>query len=246
MDEREVALSRTAASEAVAAIGWRYLLGTLATSVAVQSFDQALWVAAEAVGTCGPDADDHLRVDLRPDRVELSLQTRRIGAVTAPDVALAQRISDAVSPLGSSTGGATTQTRERPVQMLEMAIDALDIPAVRPFWRAVLAYTDDPGEAGPEAAIVDPAGQLPAIWFQQMDSPRPQRNRVHFDITVAHDEARARVAAALAAGGVLIDDTFARSFWVLADAEGNEVCVCTWTDRDERDAADEAASPPGV
>jgi 4a-hydroxytetrahydrobiopterin dehydratase len=65
-------------------------------------------------------------------------------------------------------------------------------------------------------------------------SARPQRNRVHFDITVAHDEAEARVSAAIAAGGQLIDDSFARSFWVLADAEGNEACVCTWTGRDEQ------------
>ena len=65
--------------------------------------------------------------------------------------------------------------------------------------------------------------------------PRRQRNRVHFDITVAHDEAEARVRAALAAGGTLVNDSFARTFWVLADAEGNEVCVCTWTDRDEPD-----------
>jgi hypothetical protein len=62
-----------------------------------------------------------------------------------------------------------------------------------------------------------------------------KRNRVHFDITVAHDEAEPRVHAALAAGGRLADDSHARSFWVLADAEGNEVCVCTWTDRDERE-----------
>ena len=246
MDELEVALSRTAASAAVESIGWRYLLGTLATSVAVRSFDQALWVAAEAVGAIGPDADDHLRVDLRTDRVELSLQTRRLGAPTASDVGLAQRISAAVTPLGTATDGATSGTLERPVQMLELAIDGLDIPAIRPFWKAVLAYSDDPGETGPNAAIVDPTGQLPTIWFQQMDAPRPQRNRVHFDVTVAHDEAEARVAAALTAGGVLVDDSFARSFWVLADVEGNEVCVCTWTDRDERDAAREAASPPTV
>ena len=49
---------------------------------------------------------------------------------------------------------------------------------------------------------------------------------------MAHDEAQARVKAALAAGGTLVNDSFARSFWVLADAEGNEVCVCTWQDRD--------------
>jgi 4a-hydroxytetrahydrobiopterin dehydratase len=111
----------------------------------------------------------------------------------------------------------------------------MDIPAIRPFWKAVLGYADEPGSDGADDAIVDPAGQLPALWFQQMDSPRPQRNRIHFDITVAHDEAAQRVRAALAAGGRLVDDSSARSFWVLADAEGNEACVCTWTDRDERE-----------
>ena len=48
-------------------------------------------------------------------------------------------------------------------------------------------------------------------------------------------QAEGRVRAALGAGGRLVDDSFARSFWVLADAEDNEVCVCTWTDRDERE-----------
>jgi 4a-hydroxytetrahydrobiopterin dehydratase len=235
MDEPEVALSRTAASRGVESIGWRYLLGTLCTSVAVASIYQALQVGAGAVGACGPDADGHLRVDLRTDRVELSLQTRRLGAVTSRDVGLAQRISASLRSLHTDTAGATSLAVPRPVQMLEMAIDALNIASIRPFWKAVLAYRDDPGETGPTAAIVDPTGQLPAIWFQQMDVPRPQRNRVHFDITVAHDEAEARVRTALAAGGVLVDDSNARSFWVLADVEGNEVCVCTWTDRDERE-----------
>jgi 4a-hydroxytetrahydrobiopterin dehydratase len=65
-----------------------------------------------------------------------------------------------------------------------------------------------------------------------MDQPRPQRNRIHFDITVPHDEADARIAAALDAGGTLVSADAARAFWILADAEGNEVCVCTWQDRD--------------
>jgi 4a-hydroxytetrahydrobiopterin dehydratase len=65
-----------------------------------------------------------------------------------------------------------------------------------------------------------------------MDAPRPQRNRIHLDLTVALDEARARVGAAIAAGGTLVSEAHARAFWVLADVEGNEVCVCTWHDRD--------------
>jgi 4a-hydroxytetrahydrobiopterin dehydratase len=226
-------LSRTAASEAVGDIGWRYLLGTLALSVPVQSLAQAGEVAAAVLAASEADADGHLRMDLRPDRVELSLQTRAVADVTGRDTQLARRIAAAVAGLGPA--GAATGGSPRPVQMLEMAIDALDIPAIRPFWKAVMAYADEPGRSGPEDAIVDPAGQLPAIWFQQMDASRTQRNRVHFDITVAHDEAEARVRAALGAGGRLVDDSHARSFWVLADAEGNEVCVCTWADRDERE-----------
>jgi 4a-hydroxytetrahydrobiopterin dehydratase len=228
-------ISRTAASEAVGDIGWRYLLGTLALSVPVRSLAQASEVAAAVVAAAGADADGHLRVDLRPDRVELSLQTSAVADVTGRDTQLARRIAATVDGLGLAPAGAASAQSPRPVQMLEMAIDALDIPAIRPFWKAVTAYADEPGRGGPEDAIVDPAGQLPAIWFQQMDAPRPQRNRVHFDITVAHDEAEARVRAALDAGGRLVDDSFAHSFWVLADAEGNEVCVCTWTDRDERE-----------
>jgi 4a-hydroxytetrahydrobiopterin dehydratase len=98
----------------------------------------------------------------------------------------------------------------------------------------VLGYGDEAGHEGPPDAIVDPAGQLPAVWFQQMDEPRPQRNRIHFDVTVAHDEAEGRIKAALDAGGVLVSDAGAGAFWILADAEGNEACVCTWLDRDSR------------
>jgi 4a-hydroxytetrahydrobiopterin dehydratase len=231
----DIPLSRTAASQAVEDIGWRYLLGNLNVSVPVRSLAQGSDVVAAVVLTSGEDGDGHLRIDVRPGRVEISLQTRALNAVTERDVQLARRVAATLDGLGLRTAGPTSAGSPRPVQMLELAIDALDIGAVRPFWKAVMAYVDEPGSSGPEDAIVDPTGQLPAIWFQQMDAPRPQRNRVHFDITVAHDEADARVRAALDAGGHMVNDSFARSFWVLADAEGNEVCVCTWQDRDGRD-----------
>jgi len=224
-------LTRSAASEAVKSIGWRYLLGTLHTSVPVSSFDQGVRAAAAAARACGDAADGHLRVDLRPDRVELSLQTRALAAVTDRDTALAHTISTALSTSAATTPGPA----QRPVQALELAIDTLDVAKIRPFWKAVLALADEPDTAGPADWLIDPAGQLPTIWFQRMDAPRPQRNRIHLDITVAHDEAENRVRDALAAGGTLVDDSHARSFWVLADAEGNEVCVCSWLDRDERD-----------
>jgi 4a-hydroxytetrahydrobiopterin dehydratase len=227
-------LTRTAASAAVRDIGWRYLLSALSAAVPVRSLAQASEVAAAAVTAAGPDADAHLRVDLRADRVDLTVQTMAIGAVTGRDTVLAHRVAAAVAKLGLGPAGATSAQVSRPVQMLELAIDAMDIPAIRPFWTAVLAFADEPDGNG----LIDPAGQFPPLWFQQMDIPRPQRNRVHFDVTVADDEAVVRVKAALAAGGRLVDDSFAPSFWVLADAEGNEACVCTWTGRDERDAGE--------
>jgi 4a-hydroxytetrahydrobiopterin dehydratase len=75
-------------------------------------------------------------------------------------------------------------------------------------------------------------GQGPTIWFQQMDEPRPQRNRIHFDVVVPHDETERRIQATLDAGGRLVYDAEAPAFWVLADPEGNEACVCTWLGRD--------------
>jgi 4a-hydroxytetrahydrobiopterin dehydratase len=225
-------LTRTDASAAVAGSAWRYLLGTLVTSVPVDSVAQALEVAQAAVAACDQDADGHLRVDLRSGRVELSLQTAALADLTVVDVDLSRRISDAVAALGPTIAGVTTDGRRRSVQMLEIAIDAMDIPAVRGFWKAAMGYTDEPGRDGPTDALIDPTWQGPAIWFQQMDRPRPQRNRVHLDLTVPHDEAEARVQAALDAGGVLVSDAAARSFWILADVEGNEICICTWQDRE--------------
>ena len=221
-------LTRTAASAAVAALGWRYLLGTLRAAVAVDGTATASLVAALAPDACGEEADDHLHMDLRPRVVELSLQTRSSHTVTDTDVDLAHRISAAVAAVGRTEPSA----HGHPVQLLEIAIDALDIAAIRPFWLAVLGYVAEPGDDEPDRALVDPVGRLPTIWFQQMDAARPQRNRLHFDLTVPAELAEARVAAAVAAGGTLRDDSHARAFWILADPEGNEVCVCTWQDRD--------------
>ena len=223
------ALTRVEASAAVEEIGWRYLVGTLVTSVAVASLAEAVDLAARALQASGPDVDAHLKADVRPDRLELTLQTIASGCLTARDIELANAITKA---LNGRTAGAITTAEARSVQVLEIAIDALDIPAIRPFWRAVMGYVDEPEYDGADNAVIDPARQGPTIWFQQMDAPRPQRNRIHFDIIVSHDEADARVAAALAAGGHLVSDAQARAFWVLADPEGNEICVCTWQDRE--------------
>jgi 4a-hydroxytetrahydrobiopterin dehydratase len=225
-------LSRQEASNAVGDIGWRYLLGTLRTSVPATSLASATEAATIAVAACEVDADGHLRVDVRADRTVLTLQSLDIAALTGRDTVLAQRVSAALRAAGRRTQPDLDAPAPRSVQLLEIAIDALDIAAIRPFWKAVLGYTDEPGHDGPTEPLVDPVAQGPAVWFQQMDRPRPQRNRIHFDICVPHDEAARRIAVALEAGGRLLSDDRAPAFWVLADIEGNEVCVTTWQGRD--------------
>ena len=96
----------------------------------------------------------------------------------------------------------------------------------------MLGYADEPGRSGPWDGLVDPLGQGPAVWFQRMDTPRTQRNRIHVDVSVPHDEAEPRIQAALAAGGTLRYDAEAPAFWLLADGEGNEACVTTWQGQD--------------
>jgi len=218
-------LSRTDASEVVTGLGWRYVLGEFRTQVLTGSLPLAADVAGRAAAL--PDVEGHLRMDIRADRLLLSLQTAEAGWVTTRDAELARRLSALTEEFRL-----TTQPGDRSVQLLEIAIDALDIPAIRPFWKAVLGYADEPGRSGPQDALVDPLGQGPAIWFQQMDAPRPQRNRIHLDISVPHDEAPLRIEATVAAGGTILSDAEAPAFWVLADPEGNEACITTWQGRD--------------
>jgi 4a-hydroxytetrahydrobiopterin dehydratase len=211
---------------------WRVVFNALGAVVPVSSLRQATEVVAIAAEAAGPDGEEHLRADVRADRVDLALQDQTAGAITSADADLARDISAALRAGGYAISGPTTADHERPVQLFEVAIDAMDIAAIRPFWKAVLAYVDDPlGIGHPAAPLIDPAREMPGLWFQQMTEPRPQRNRIHFDVAVSHEEAERRVAAAIDAGGVLVNDRRARSFWILADPEGNEICVCTWQDR---------------
>ena len=225
-------LSRGQVSAEVDDLGWRFVLGAVRTSVAVRSMGQAVEVAARVVRTC-PEAGTNLAIDVRQDRVLLRLTPPVNGSLTPTEIDVARRITDAVVEIGLRTDADAGSRLSRSVQALEIAIDAIDIAAVRPFWKAVLAYSDEAEPAGAADPIVDPAGEGPAIWFQQMTVARPQRNRLHIDISVPHDQAPHRVSAALAAGGRLVSDAHSPSFWVLADAEGNEACVSTWQGRDD-------------
>lgn len=218
-------ISDSLAFEQVDPRHWRVVLGRLHATFATGTFARGI-VLAERIAALAEEANHHPDVDLRYPSVHVSLISHDAGGLTARDVDLAGRISDLADELGIEADTSAPQS-------LEIAIDALDIPAVRPFWKAVLGYDDGPAEGdGIANALVDRAGIGPVVWFQQMDAPRPQRNRIHLDVSVPHDAAEQRVRAAISAGGHLVSDSRAPAFWVLADAEGNEACVCTWQARD--------------
>jgi 4a-hydroxytetrahydrobiopterin dehydratase len=205
---------------------WRVLLGRIEATFRTGSFEAAAAFVGR-IAAAAEAADHHPDVDVRyPDRVSVALVTHAANALTDSDVSLARTISGLASDAGVRSEPTMTSR-------LEIAIDALDIDAVRPFWQAVLGYVEEPPHTpGAQVnAVVDPKRIGPAVWFQQMDEPRPQRNRIHLDVTVPHDVADARVSAAIAAGGTLLSAESARAFWILADPEGNEACVCTWQDR---------------
>ena len=93
------------------------------------------------------------------------------------------------------------------------------------FWRAVLGYDPLAPDNG-----VDPLGHGWTFWVQELDPAEPLLHAMHVDVSVANELAEARVAAALAAGGRIVDDSDAPGGWILADRAGNRVCVAAWPD----------------
>lgn len=162
----------------------------------------------------------HPDVDIRPDGVLVRLLTTtpEYCGLTTDDLDAAHRISALATGLGLPSDHSRVQT-------VQVTIDALDIPALMRFWAAVLDYVPRPDN--PDEDLIDPRGRGTSLWFQQMDAPRPQRNRLHFDVWVPFSQAPQRIQAALDAGGHLVTDEHAPSWWVLADPEGNEVCIAT-------------------
>lgn len=180
---------------------------------------------ADAIGGLAGIDEHHPDVDLRSEGVNVRLITVTDDhtGLTGSDLELARRISALARELGFPADPAATQT-------VQVTIDALVSAEVMPFWRAVLGY--EYRRDSPDEDLIDPRGRGVSLWFQDMDAPRPQRNRIHIDVWVPHDQAEARVAAALAAGGRVVSDEHAPEWWTLADAEGNEVDVANMLERD--------------
>ena len=197
---------------------WRFVLGAIRARFRLPSFPAGGALVAK-IADAAEDADHHPDVDLHyPGVVQVVLTTHAAGGVTDADVDLARTISELAREMGAVSDVLTSQT-------IEVAIDTMDADRIRPFWAAVLGYRESNGK------LIDPTGTGPSFWFQQSREPRTERSRFHVDVDVAHDLAEQRVADTVTAGGRLVTDEFAPSWWVLADADGNEACICTWQNR---------------
>ena len=184
----------------------RFLTGSFANGLAL------IAAIGEVAAACAHDPD----IDVRPESVTVRVFTAEVHGLTSPDADLARQISEAAARL-------RVPADPTAVQHVQVAIDAMDIASVRPFWHAVLGYA----EVGDED-LFDPYREGPTFWFQQMELPRSGRNRFHIDIYVPHDQVQARIDAALAVGGRIVSDAHAPGWWTLADPEGNEADLAIW------------------
>jgi 4a-hydroxytetrahydrobiopterin dehydratase len=179
----------------------------------------------QAIGELAGVDDHPPDVDLRPDGVTVRLLTTGEDwyGMSRRDVELARQISAVAREQGLSADPSA-------VQSVLVIPGAPDTAEVMPFWRAVLGY--EPRADSPEEDLVDPRTRGPAFWFESMDEPRQGGGAIHIAVWVPYEQAQARVAAALAAGGHMVRDEHAPAWWTLADSAGNEADVATTKGRD--------------
>ena len=207
---------------------WRLLFGAM---VHYPTDDVAPAAAlAVAAAVIDDDAGVELLVDLRPAGVTIDSGKDRWEHERFAD--LATRVQAAARDLG-------LRADPTPLRFVQVGIDAVDVPGVRAFWRAVLGYELDTRPFVTD--IFDPRQLAVPMFFQTMSpddsARRAQRNRTHVDVFVPDDQAEARITAALAAGGRVVYDAEAPEWWTIADPEGNEVDIAVAVGREELWAA---------
>jgi 4a-hydroxytetrahydrobiopterin dehydratase len=213
--------------EAEGVADWVVLHGGAAAVFVVPSMTAAVRLAEAVAGVPGlEEAGPLLTVSDR--RLSMRL-TRGVMHIEPHHVGLARAISEVARQQGAVADRSAVQE----VQIAEAARpDELDAG----LWRAVLGYATLADDNG-----VDPLGHGSTFWMQDLDPAKPLRHAMHVDVSVAQEHAEERVAAALAAGGIIVDDSEAPSAWILSDPAGNRVCIAAWPDGASR----EPRSPSG-
>lgn len=180
---------------------------------------------AEAVARVPDLAGSGALLTVADDRLTVRL-TRGVFQVEERHVGLARAVSAVAREHGCAADRAATQE----VQLAVAARpDEIDVG----FWRAVLGYDALEDDAG-----VDPLGHGSTVWMQDLDPAKPLRHAMHVDVSLPREQARARMEAAVAAGGRVVEASRAPAWWVLADRAGNKVCIASWPDGAVADAAD--------
>lgn len=169
------------------------------------------------------------RTVLTAARDQLTVRlTREVWGTEARHIEVAREISRIAREHGATGDRAA-------VQEVQLAIsakpDAIDLP----FWRAVLGYAPMHGDNA-----IDPLGHGSTVWMQDLNPEKPLRHAMHVDVSVARDVAEQRLAAALAAGGEIVDESEAPEGWILQDRSGNKVCIASWPDGAQPKSGDSA------
>jgi 4a-hydroxytetrahydrobiopterin dehydratase len=167
-----------------------------------------------AIADLAEAADHHPDVDVRYATVRVRLLTHSAGGLTAKDAALAAQISQAARELD-------IRAETERMQDLMLAVATPDPRAALAFWKAATGFREVR-----DGVLFDADGRGPLIWFQPVD--KPLRGRSHLDVNAPRDVIEKRLEAALAAGGVIVDDSHAPEWWTLADADGHKVDLCPW------------------
>lgn len=195
---------------------WRKLARSLHARFLTRDFATgAAFVAA--ITEAAESANHHPDVRLSYTRVDLELISHDVGKLTSRDLKMARTISAIAAERGIASDPAG-------LAELQIALDTAAVGAAGEFWSVLLTGSR---KALKGVDVVDRTGRLPLLWFQDTDEHPTPRQRFHLDLWLPPEVADERIEAAVAAGGTVVDTTQAPSFVVLADPEGNRVCVCT-------------------
>lgn len=140
--------------------------------------------------------------------------------VTQQDVDLARRITEIAADHGIESDPGS-------VSVLEVGLDTGNSAMIAPVWAALLTGSaESQGLGSPSDEVRDATGRVPNLWFGDIDERKTSTQRFHVEVYVAPEVAEQRIAAALAAGGTVVDDSGAPSLTVIADQDGNTGVLC--------------------
>jgi 4a-hydroxytetrahydrobiopterin dehydratase len=197
---------------------WRVLFSGAHAYFHVGSFAEAARFVA-AIADVAEVVGHFPDVDMRPEGVTVRTASGEYGVLSHRDVELARQISAEARKL-------RIEPDPSQVQVVGIAVAQDAGSDVGPFWAAALGYRS----LGPKEDVVDRHRRNPHVSFQSLRPPKPGRGRTHVDVSLPADQAEARVAAALEAGGRLADGTHVPHWWTLASPENHGVDIAAWPD----------------